>query len=131
MKKWIILTAMAILFLYPVISLTQMAFQGSFDLLLLIKNAVYSMFCMVLYLYFLWTVSSKYPVVSWSIFVVVMILVISHDFARETEPFKESIKIISEIGLTRLIFEFLYLAFSLVVAFVEGLEIREKRNLRA
>lgn len=54
MKKWIILTAMAIFFMYPIISITQMADAGSFDLHLLVKSAVYGLLCLGLYFYTFW-----------------------------------------------------------------------------
>lgn len=134
MKKWIIITVMAILFLYPIISLTQMMFQGNFDLVLLIRGGFYGIFATVLYLWFLWTVSSKYPAVSWSIFAILVILIISHDFAhfqREPASIEDTFKLISQTGWMRVIFEFLYFMAAVVVAMVQGIEIREKRALSA
>lgn len=131
MKKRIIFTAIGIFFLYPIISLTQMMFAGSFDLYLLIISATYSAYALAIYFYLLWTVSSKHPVISWSIFVILIILLISHEFAREPDQFTSYIQEFEKIGLFRILFELLYLAVTFLVAFIQGWEIKENRKIAA
>lgn len=131
MKKWIILMAMAILFVYPVISLWQMVFEGNFNLYLLVRSVSYSVFCMVIYFYLLWTVSSKHPAISWSIFTILIMVLIAHEFAREANPVEQGLQVIYEIGWFRVFYETLYLMCSMATAFGIGIGIMEERKMIA
>lgn len=128
MKKWIILTAMVLFFLYPIISLLEMAFEGTPDISMFIRSVSFAVIWTLLYFYVLWTFSSKYFVLSWSIFAILIILAISYNFSKNSTPLTVEIAQAMEvIGWKKWIFETLYGMCVFVVAIAQGIEIQERR----